>query len=102
MCEVYKYQTAKCFSLIPFSTLELEDPLESDVTDYEVDSEEEVEVLSSNEDWPEVSSSIKRASQQDSIQVVQEIPAPVQYNSSKYFKKKKVYEHVAITGGQKI
>ncbi len=81
-----------------------EDTLESDVTDYEVESEEEeeVEVLSSGEDSPEERTATKRAftadTEEESIQVVDVRPAPVQYNASKYFKKKKVDERVDLTG----
>jgi hypothetical protein len=85
-----------------------EDPLDSDVTDYEVESEEEeeVEVLSSGEDSPEERTATKRAftaeTEEESIQVVDVRPAPVQYNASKYFKKKKVDERVDLTGKKHI
>jgi hypothetical protein len=94
------------YLLMPLFIVELEeDPLESDVTDYEVESEEEeevVEVLSSGEDSPEERTATKRAftadTEEESIQVVDVRPAPVQYNASKYFKKKKVDERVDLTG----
>lgn len=76
----------------------LDCPLESDVTDYEDENDYDVEVLS-DDDTAGVGTkrAFKEEVEEESIEVVEVLPQPVQYNPGKYFKKKKLYERCEIT-----
>jgi len=82
---------------------DLEELGESDVTDYEAGSDEDV--LSDEEeeeedapDTPPATCGTKRTLEEESVEVVSVLPSPVKYNASKYFKKKVVYQHVEVAG----
>ncbi len=83
--------------LLFVSWLDVEDPLDSDVTDYEDNADSYAEV-ESDEDTPVVVMAGSKRTIKEEV-VEEGAPAPVQYNASKYYKKKKVCERVDVPGG---
>ena len=82
-----------------------DDLLDSDITDYEdaEDNNNEVEVLSDDDDDDVktvvgIKRTFKEELEEESIEVVEVVTAPVQYNNSKYFKKRKVCQRTEIIG----
>ena len=73
--------------------------------DYEdaEDNNNEVEVLSDDDDDDVktvvgIKRTFKEELEEESIEVVEVVTAPVQYNNSKYFKKRKVCQRTEIIG----